>query len=82
MTTETLWTAERSAHPNATADGWAVVYNPTPGGRDNGDGTRSYSMRFPALLICDMVSAPEKVAREVADLLNASEAARKEHTHD
>lgn len=68
------WTAERTAHPCAKADGWAVIYDPTPGGRDNGDGSRSFSLRFPALLISDWVSEPETVARHVADALNGDEA--------
>jgi hypothetical protein len=41
------WTAEQTAHPDAKADRWAIIYDPTPGGRDNGDGTRSYGLRFP-----------------------------------
>jgi hypothetical protein len=68
------WTAEQTAHPDAKADRWALVYNPTPGGRDNGDGTRSYGLRFPALLISDIVSDPEAVAKEIADMLNRAEA--------
>lgn len=66
------WTAEQTAHPDAKADRWAIVYNPTPVGRDNGDGTRSYSMRFPALLISDLVSDPEAAARDIAGELNAA----------
>lgn len=69
------WTAEQTAHPHAKNDRWAIIYDPTPGGRDNGDGTRSYSLRFPALLISDLVSEPEKAAQEMAELLNLGEAA-------
>jgi len=67
------WTAEQTAHPDAKADRWAIIYDPTPGGRDNGDGTRSYGLRFPALLISDWVSDPEQVARQIAEKLNRAE---------
>jgi len=72
MTYKQHWTAEQTAHPCAKADRWAIVFDPTPGGRDNDDGTRSYSMRFPALLISDLVSEPDKAARDVARELNAA----------
>lgn len=73
-----FWTAEQTSHPDAKADRWALVYDPTPGGKDNGDGTRTYSMRFPALLLADLVAEPEKTAREIAEMLNEAEAARRE----
>ena len=73
MTTKTKWTAEQTAHPDAKADRWAIVYDPTPGGKDNGDGTRSYSFRFPALFISDLVDDPEQAAQEIAALLNKAE---------
>lgn len=65
------WTAEQTAHPDAKNDRWAIVYDPTPGGRDNGDGKKSFSMRFPALLISDCVSDPEASALVIASELNA-----------
>jgi hypothetical protein len=65
------WTAEQTAHPHAKADRWALIYDATPGGRDNGDGTRSYALRFPALLLSDLVNDPENVAKEVAAELNS-----------
>lgn len=74
---EQHWTAEQTAHPDAKADRWALIYNPTPGGKDNGDGTRSYSLRFPALLISDLCADPQKVAEEITEMLNEAEAARK-----
>ena len=72
------WTAERTAHPDARAGGWALVYDPTPGGRKNEDGSTSYSLRFPALLISDCVSEPEMAAREIATALNRSTPADRE----
>lgn len=71
------WKAEQTAHPDAKADRWALVYDATPGGKDNGDGTRSFSMRFPALLLCNIVSDPEDTAKELAEMLNEAEAARR-----
>lgn len=67
------WTAEQTAHPDAKGERWAIVYDPTPGGRDNGDGTRTYSLRFPALLISDCVAEPGKTAHEIAEILNRAE---------
>lgn len=67
------WTAELTAHPDAEGDRWAIIYDPTPGGRDNGDGTRSYSLRFPALLISEYVQDPEGAARKIAEKLNQAE---------
>lgn len=79
--TRNHWTAEQTSHPAAKADRWALIYDPTPGGRDNGDGTKSFSLRFPALLISDLVAEPEKAAREIADMLNrAEEQTRQEPT--
>ena len=65
------WTAERTAHRGAEgSDGWALVYDPLPGGRKNADGTTTFSMRFPALFISEYVAEPELVARQIADALN------------
>lgn len=75
-----FFSAERTAHPNAAEDPWAIVYDPTPGGRDNGDGTRSFSLRFPILLLTDYVVEPEKVAADVADALNAARAREDAHS--
>jgi hypothetical protein len=72
MSDKQHWTAEQTAHPDAKNDRWAIIYDATPGGRDNGDGTRSFSMRFPALLLSDCVSDPEASARSIADELNAA----------
>lgn len=73
---KTHWKAEQTSHPDAKADRWALVYDPTPGGKRNDDGTTTYSLRFPALLISDLVSEPDKVAHEIAEMLNEAEAAR------
>lgn len=67
------WVAERTACPEAVADGWAIVHDPTPGGRLNEDGSRTFSLRFPALLICEVVANPEAVAKELADYLEAAQ---------
>jgi hypothetical protein len=70
MTDNQHFTAETTAHPKAADHRWAIVYDATPGGRDNGDGTRSYSLRFPILLLTDYVHDPEIVAKSVAKALN------------
>lgn len=71
-----FWTAEQTAHPYAKADRWASIYNPTPGGKKHDEGTTSFSLRFPALLICDIVSDPKTVAHDIAQMLNEAEAIR------
>ena len=68
------FTAEKTCHPQAADHGWAVVYDATPGGRDNGDGTRSFALRFPILLLADYVDDPEEVAMSVAKALNEAKA--------
>ena len=49
----------------------ALVYDPTPGGRKNEDGTTTHSLRFPALILTDIVSDQENVAKKLAAELNA-----------
>jgi len=70
--TKEYYTAERTAHPSVADHGWAIVYDPTPGGKINADGTRSFSLRFPCLLLTDYIDDPESVAKSVADALNAA----------
>jgi len=48
----------------------ALFYDPAPGGKRNDDGTTSYSLVFPALILTDIVSDQEKVANQLADELN------------
>jgi hypothetical protein len=62
--------AEKTAHPNAAEHHWAIVYDPTPGGKPIDGGGRSYSLRFPVLLLTDYVAEPEAVAASVAKALN------------
>ena len=66
--------AERTASPQAAEHRWAIIYDPTPGGRKNEDGTTSYGMRFPALLLSEYLDEPEKIAIEIADILNKAKA--------
>lgn len=67
------WSAEPSSYRMSREhdDIWALVYDPTPGGRKNEDGTTSYSMRFPALVLVEYVEGPEKVASDLARRLNS-----------
>lgn len=67
------WTAEPTSYrPSGEADEtWALVYDATPNGRKNADGTTSYSMRIPALIISEYVSDPDQVAADFAGKLNA-----------
>lgn len=71
-----LWIAEKTASPQAADHRWALIYDPTPGGKLNDDGSRSYSMRFPALLLADFIENPEETAKELAEMLNEAETAR------
>jgi hypothetical protein len=66
------WKASRTVAPQAAEHGWAITYDATPGGRDNGDGTRSYSLIFPALLLYEHIEDPEGTAHRIADALNKS----------
>lgn len=66
--------AEKTASPQAAEHGWSVTYDPTPGGRKNDDGTTSYSLRFPALILSEYLEDPEKIANEVANILNKAKA--------
>ena len=70
--------AGKTASPQAADHKWAIIYDPTPGGRKNDDGTTSYGMRFPALILSEYLDEPEKVAHEVAEILNNAEAFDKE----
>lgn len=66
------WTARETAYRMPTVfKTMALHYDPTPGGRRNDDGTTSYSLVFPALLLTDIVSDQENVAQKIADELNA-----------
>lgn len=67
------WTAGETSSPQAAEHGWAIYYDPTPGGRDNGDGTKSYGLVFPALILYEGLKDPEKVAHEIAEKLNRAE---------
>jgi len=64
MTTPQKWTAE----------GRRIRYDPTPGGRANEDGSRTYSLTFHALEVLPIVDDPERAAQEIAVSLNAYEA--------
>lgn len=74
------WAAEATSYrPSEDApDFMALVYDPTPGGRKNDDGSTSFSMRFPALILTEYVSDPASVAAVLASKLNsnASQASR------
>lgn len=62
--------AEKTSHPSAAEHRWAIVYDPTPAGLVKENGLRSFSMRFPVLLLTDYIEEPEKVAAEIALALN------------
>lgn len=67
------WTAEQTAHPEAEGDRWALIHDPTPGGIDNGDGTRTFKLRFPALLLPAYIDEPEDTAKMFAKMMNEAE---------
>jgi len=76
--TAQYYTAGQTSHPGAADHGWAIIYDATPGGKDNGDGTRSFSMIFPVLLVSDYTAEPEEFAKIVAETLNAARASEDE----
>lgn len=67
------WASETTSYrPSEDApDFTALVYDPTPGGRENADGSTTYSVRFPALILTEYVSDPETIAAKLAVELNA-----------
>ena len=50
---------------------WAITYCHKPGGEKNPDGTTSFFMRFPALVLTEYVANGEKIAADIARELNA-----------
>lgn len=65
MEVKKTWTAEH------LSNGWAIVYDRTPNGKKNEDGSVSYALRLPVLLMSDWLAAPEDTAKDVARELNA-----------
>lgn len=53
----------------AARSGWAIIFDPTPGGRVRQDGKRAYSLRFPVLILSDLLEHPEEAAMALADEL-------------
>lgn len=74
--TPQTWSAETTACKELPKDGYALIYDRTPGGKKNEDGSRSYSLRFPMLLASDWMAEPEKSMAEIADMLNFAERAK------
>lgn len=60
--------------PRWEADGFRIVYDPTPGGVVNEHGQRSYSLRIPVLEVTEWVQDREKVAADMAKELNEAAA--------
>lgn len=73
---EKHWFPEATAYqlPKCGKSVLALYYDPTPSGRKNEDGSTSFSMRFPALVVTEYVSNPEKVAADLANRLNGIDA--------
>lgn len=67
------WAGEPTSYrPSREArEMWALVYDATPGGVRNEDGTTTYSARIPALIISEYVANPEKTAAELSAKMNA-----------
>lgn len=67
------WSAEVSSYrpDKSYKDRICLVYDATPNGRVNDDGSVSYSMRIPALLVTDWVADRPKVGADIARELNA-----------
>lgn len=56
--------------PKWEADGFRIVYDPTPGGIPQEGGGRMFSLKIPALEVTEWVSDREKVAADIAKELN------------
>lgn len=66
------WTAEPSSYRMSPDEmPIALVYNPTPGGEKNIDGTTSFGLRMPALILTEWVADPEETAADIARKLNS-----------
>lgn len=61
---------EDGPHVPYRAEGSVIWFHPQP--QRNADGTTSYGMSFPAVAICQGVKDPEKVAQDIAEILNRS----------
>lgn len=70
------WSAERTSCRDLPDTVWAILWDKTPGGRKNEDGSTSYSFRFPVLLGSDWLAEPEKGMKEISDMLNLAERAK------
>jgi hypothetical protein len=69
--TEAHWKVEQSSYRMPRDHKPVVIlYDPTPGGKKNDDGTTTYSLRFPAIALTEWVKDPENAAQEIADALN------------
>ena len=70
------WFSEPTSYrmPRSCKNAIALYYDPTPNGRENADGSVSFSMRFPALMLTEYVSEPAKIAQGLAVRLNAIDA--------
>lgn len=66
------WIAERNSDFDIHREaGWIIRYHPTPEGKKNEDGSTTYSLSFPALVMSDWVNEPERAAKDIAAELNA-----------
>ncbi|MDE2106919.1 MAG: hypothetical protein KGL39_57425 [Patescibacteria group bacterium] len=73
MSEKKHWSAETTAYRMSREHKpiWALVYDPTPGGRKNEDGTTSFGLRFPALILAEYLDGQEAEAKKLAAALNA-----------
>jgi hypothetical protein len=62
------WSVDRSESFDPP---WILRYDPTPDPRRQPDGSKSFSLIFPALQVTHFVADPEKVCRQVAAILNS-----------
>lgn len=68
------WSAEENGnYRGPKLSGWIIRYDPTPDGKVNADGSTSYSLNFPALVLTDIVGEPEKQASKIAIALESHE---------
>lgn len=68
---EQHWKAEQFSNiVKRDATTWGLRYDPTPGGRKNADGSTSYSLAIPALLLTENVGDLEDAAVRIAGALN------------
>ncbi|MCC6479984.1 MAG: hypothetical protein IT552_12340 [Sphingomonadaceae bacterium] len=66
------WSVEATSYrfPPRHNIGNAIIYDPTPGGKKNADGSTSFQLRFPAIVLTELVDDQDTALADIANALN------------